>query len=38
MTTTRIAFVRLGSARDLTRLEPTGDYAELGVARSKIPI
>lgn len=38
MTTTRIAPVRLGRARDLTRLEPEGPYAELGVNRSKTPI
>lgn len=38
MRTTRIALVRLGSARDLTRLEPTGDFVELGANRSRIPV
>lgn len=38
MKTTRIALVRLGSARALTQLEPEGPYAELGVNRSKTPI
>jgi len=38
MKTTRIARVRLGSARALTQLEPEGPYAELGVNRSKTPI
>ncbi len=38
MKTTTISLVRLGSARALTQLEPTGSFAELGVARSKNPI
>ena len=30
MKTTRIALVRLGSARALTQLEPEGRFAEIG--------
>ncbi len=38
MKTTRIALVRLGSARTLTQLEPFGTYAEIGLGRSKDPV
>lgn len=38
MKTTRIALVRLGSARALTQLEPFGPYAEIGLGRTKDPV
>ncbi len=38
MTTSKIALVRIGSARALTQLEPQGPYAEIGVNRSKTPV
>lgn len=34
----RLTLTRLGSARDLTRHEPIGDFAEIGVMRSKTPV
>lgn len=38
MTTTRLTLTRLGSARDLTRHEVEGDFAEIGVMRSRTPV
>jgi len=38
MTTTRLTLTRLGSAHDLTRHEPIGDFAEIGVMRSRTPV
>lgn len=34
----RLTLTRLGRARDLTRHEVEGDWAELGVMRSKTPV
>lgn len=33
-----VTLTRLGSARDLTRHEPFGDFVEIGLMRSKTPI
>lgn len=38
MKTSKIALVRLGSARALTQLEPFGPYAEIGLGRTKDPV
>lgn len=38
MKTTKIALIRLGSARALTQLEVDGPFAEIGLGRSKTPI
>ncbi|CAM3014038.1 hypothetical protein BRDI103020_13500 [Brevundimonas diminuta] len=38
MKTTRIALVRLGSARALTQLEPEGPFAEIGLAKTRNPV
>lgn len=38
MKTTRLTLTRVGRARDLTRHEPDGDFAEIGVMRSKTPV
>lgn len=38
MMTTRIALVRLGSARSLTRLEPEGPFAEIGINKTRNPV
>ncbi len=38
MKTTRIALVRLGSARALTLLEPEGPFAEIGLAKTRNPV
>lgn len=38
MKTTRLTLTRLGSARDLTRHEVEGTFAEIGVMRSKTPV
>lgn len=34
----RLTLTRLGRARDLTRHEVEGNWAELGVMRSKTPV
>lgn len=38
MKTTRLTLTRLGAARDLTRHEVEGDWAEIGVMRSRTPV
>ena len=38
MKTSKIALVRIGSARVLTQLQPEGPFAEIGVNRSKTPV
>lgn len=38
MKPTRLTLTRLGRARDLTRHEVEGDWAEIGVMRSKTPV
>ena len=38
MKTTRIALVRLGSARALTHLDPDGPVADIGLGRTKKPV
>ncbi|CAM3013988.1 hypothetical protein BRDI103020_13495 [Brevundimonas diminuta] len=38
MQTQRLTLTRLGRARDLTRHEVEGNWAELGVMRSKTPV
>lgn len=38
MMQTRLTLTRLGSARELTRHEPDGDFAEIGVMRSRTPV
>ncbi len=38
MNTTRLTFTRLGSARDLTRHEVEGAWAEIGIMRSRTPV
>lgn len=38
MNTTRLTLTRLGRARDLTRHEVEGDFAEIGVMRSRTPV
>lgn len=38
MNTTRLTPIRLGAARDLTRHEVEGAWAEIGVMRSRTPV
>lgn len=38
MKTTRLTLTRLGPARDLTRHEVDGAFAEIGVMRSRTPV
>ncbi len=38
MNTIRLSLTRLGPARELTRHEVEGNWAEIGVMRSKTPI
>jgi len=38
MKTSKIALVRIGSARALTQLELVGPFAEIGLGRSKTPV
>jgi len=38
MTSIRLTLTRVGSARELTRHEPDGDFAEIGVMRSRTPV
>lgn len=38
MKTTRLTLIRLGRARDVTRHEVEGNWAEIGVMRSRTPV
>jgi len=38
MKTSRIVLIPVGSARALTQAQPVGEFAEIGLLRSKTPI